>query len=153
LRLAAKAFPCWLRVSELDNHLVRLMLKTKSIYDPTAEADGLRLLVSRYWPRGVKKERTDHWFRDLGPRPALISAWKSAQVTWLEFTALYLGEFDSSARRDAFASAASLIKGAERAVETPGGACSVVTLLCTCRDGTHCHRELLRDTFEREINL
>jgi len=129
------------------------MLKTKSIYDPPAEDDGLRLLVSRYWPRGVKKERLDHWFRDLGPRPALIRAWKSGQVTWPEFSALYLDEFNSSLRSDAFSKAASLIKGAERASETPGQAYSVVTLLCTCRDGTHCHRELLRDIFEREINL
>ncbi len=43
------------------------MVKTKCLYDPVEESDGDRILVTRYWPRGVSKERlsiTD-WLRNL----------------------------------------------------------------------------------------
>ncbi len=33
------------------------MIKTKSAYDPVEESDGERILVSRYWPRGLSKKR------------------------------------------------------------------------------------------------
>jgi len=126
------------------------MLKTKSIYDPIEAEDGLRVLVTRYWPRGVKKERSDLWFRDLGPRPSLIKAWKSAQITWPEFTSLYMSEFESSAKRDALDKAASMIKNADEAARGEGQSPASVTLLCTCRDGNLCHRILLKDILERE---
>ncbi len=127
------------------------MLKTKSIYDPIDEEDGLRMLVTRYWPRGVKKERSDLWFRDLGPAPVLIRAWKSGQVTWNEFVGLYMDEFSSNDKREAFYRAASMIKGAEG--DAPGRAGSTVTLLCTCRDAAFCHRRLLKDMLERQKEL
>jgi len=126
------------------------MLKTKSIYDPIDADDGLRVLVTRYWPRGVKKERSDFWFKDLGPRPSLIKAWKSAQITWTEFTALYMAEFESSSKRETLDKAASIIKNAHEAASGAGLPSSSVTLLCTCRDGNLCHRRLLKDILERE---
>ena len=61
------------------------MIKTKSIYDPKSIDDGFRVLVTRYWPRGVKKEAVDIWFKDLGPAPALIKLWKAGKITWSEF--------------------------------------------------------------------
>ena len=35
------------------------MIRTKSIYDPKEESDGIRILITRYWPRGIKKEHFD----------------------------------------------------------------------------------------------
>ena len=32
------------------------MVKTKCIKDPVENADGERILVTRYWPRWIKKE-------------------------------------------------------------------------------------------------
>ena len=41
---------------------------------PTPE-DGTRILVMRYWPRGVKREQFHIWMRDLAPsRNYLIGA-------------------------------------------------------------------------------
>ncbi|MDO8426868.1 MAG: DUF488 family protein [Deltaproteobacteria bacterium] len=57
--------------------MFRPLVKTKSIYDPPTKDDGLRVLVTRYWPRGVKKEEQDFWLRGMGPIPELIKAWKS----------------------------------------------------------------------------
>jgi uncharacterized protein YeaO (DUF488 family) len=31
------------------------MIRTKSIYDLKEESDGIRILITLYWPRGIKK--------------------------------------------------------------------------------------------------
>jgi uncharacterized protein YeaO (DUF488 family) len=33
-----------------------MKIQIKRIYDPPGDDDGLRVLVDRLWPRGVKKE-------------------------------------------------------------------------------------------------
>ncbi len=39
------------------------------IYEPAPGHDGIRILVDRFWPRGVKKEdaRLDYWLKDATP--------------------------------------------------------------------------------------
>jgi len=32
-------------------------VKIKRVYDPSEESDGFRVLVDKFWPRGLKKER------------------------------------------------------------------------------------------------
>ena len=34
--------------------------------------DGTRLLVMRYWPRGVRRGHVDEWIRELAPSPGLL---------------------------------------------------------------------------------
>jgi len=126
------------------------MIKTKSIYDSASEEDGLRVLVTRYWPRGVKKERSHLWLRDLGPCPELIRAWKSGQVTWAEFRALYLEEFRSMEKKEALEKASAALISAGAVANSFGGA---ATLLCTCRDEASCHRGILKDIINKKIEL
>jgi uncharacterized protein YeaO (DUF488 family) len=42
------------------------MIQIKRVYDPPAKTDGVRFLVERLWPRGVKKARLklDDWLKD-----------------------------------------------------------------------------------------
>ncbi|OGQ55927.1 MAG: hypothetical protein A3J24_01110 [Deltaproteobacteria bacterium RIFCSPLOWO2_02_FULL_53_8] len=115
------------------------MLKTKSIYAQIEPDDGLRLLVMRYWPRGVKKDRVSMWLKDLGPTPELIKSWKTGRLTWDEFKDRYRLEFNGAARRDAFNSLKAAIK-------TSGN----VTLICSCADEDRCHRGLLKELLEEE---
>lgn len=116
------------------------MIKTKSIYDAAAEEDGLRVLVTRYWPRGVKKERVHLWCKDLAPGPALISAYKSEKLSWGEFRAAYLEDFGTSVKQQkTLLEAASSIREQAKAL----GRAGTVTLLCTCRTSSLCHRSLL----------
>ena len=50
------------------------MIETKSIYHDSIEpGDGYRLLVMRYWPRGVKKDRIDSWIKELAPSKELLA--------------------------------------------------------------------------------
>ncbi len=58
------------------------MVKTKSAYDPVEESDGERILVARYWPRGLSKERlslTEH-LKDVAPSIELLRDWKAAKA-------------------------------------------------------------------------
>ncbi len=62
------------------------MVKTKSVYDPVEVADGERILVSRYWPRGLSKERlslTEH-LKDVAPSIKLLRDWKTGNISWAE---------------------------------------------------------------------
>lgn len=48
-------------------------IETKRIYDPPSEADGLRVLVDRLWPRGLSRERAhiDLWLKEIAPSDEL----------------------------------------------------------------------------------
>ena len=49
------------------------MLALKRVYDKTMPEDGVRFLVERLWPRGIKKTdlRLDDWLKDVAPSAAL----------------------------------------------------------------------------------
>jgi len=55
------------------------------VYDARAAADGLRVLVDRLWPRGIRKDdpRIDEWWRDLAPS-ADLRTWFGHRVERLE---------------------------------------------------------------------
>lgn len=116
------------------------MVKTKSVYSEPDEKDGVRVLVTRYWPRGVRKEAQDLWIRDLGPEAALIKKWKAGDIEWAEFTRAYKEEFKRDARkRELLSELKSIVKTAKKDV----------TLLCTCKEEEPCHRKLLKEMLGR----
>jgi len=47
------------------------LIKTKSIYDKKELSDGTRILITRYYPRGIGKEKFDRWYRELSPSKCL----------------------------------------------------------------------------------
>jgi uncharacterized protein YeaO (DUF488 family) len=59
------------------------MIKTKSIYDPKEENDGIRILITRYWPRGIKKGHFDKWYKELSPSRDLLKRYKDKKMTFL----------------------------------------------------------------------
>jgi hypothetical protein len=46
-----------------------MKIKIKNIYEKPEKADGIRVLVDRLWPRGLRKERAgiDLWLKDIAP--------------------------------------------------------------------------------------
>jgi uncharacterized protein YeaO (DUF488 family) len=46
-----------------------MVIKTKSIYDPSEENDDANLL----YPRGIKKNKFDCWIRELSPSADLLN--------------------------------------------------------------------------------
>jgi uncharacterized protein YeaO (DUF488 family) len=69
-------------------------IQIKRIYEPAAEGDGLRILVDRLWPRGIKKEtaRIDRWLKDIAPSTELRKWFHQDTSQWDEFRAKYLLE-------------------------------------------------------------
>lgn len=111
------------------------MIKTKSVYEAPSDDDGFRVLVTRYWPRGVRKEATTLWISELGPERALIRRWKSGEMSWGEFKAAYSLEHNGDGKKMALAE----LREAVKAVDS-----GVVTLLCACADDKRCHRSILK---------
>lgn len=108
-----------------------MSVQTKRIYDDAEPHDGYRVLVMTYWPRGIGKEKTDEWARELGTPADLIDEWKNGEVSWKEFKEIYLESIDGNE---------------EKVTELAGRAASgTVTLLCGCKDEEHCHRSVLKE--------
>ena len=115
------------------------MIHTKRWNDPTSPQDGARLLVTRYRPRGVRRESEiwDSWLPQLGPSHELHRAvYGKGQppIAWEEYRARYLEEMTKQ-RFWIDALGQQVARG------------DVLTLLCSsaCVDAQRCHRTLLRD--------
>lgn len=73
------------------------MIQVKRVYDPVNPKDGMRFLVERLWPRGMKKEalHMDGWSKDVGPSDALRRWFSHDPAKWEEFRRRYFAELDS----------------------------------------------------------
>jgi uncharacterized protein YeaO (DUF488 family) len=72
------------------------MIKIKRVYDPIDPKDGVRYLVERLWPRGMKKDtlKLDGWLKDVAPSDALRRWFNHDPARWEEFRKRYLTELD-----------------------------------------------------------
>ena len=70
------------------------MLKVKRVYENTAESDGVRFLVERLWPRGMKKENLnmEAWLKDVAPSDKLRRWFGHEPLKWGEFQKRYRAE-------------------------------------------------------------
>lgn len=73
------------------------MLKIKRVYEEEEAQDGVRFLVERLWPRGMKKEalRLDGWLKDLAPSSELRTWYQHDIDKWEEFQRRYRAELDA----------------------------------------------------------
>ena len=73
------------------------MLALKRVYDKALPEDGVRFLVERLWPRGIKKTdlRLDDWLKDVAPSAALRRWFSHDPQKWTEFQKRYSAELDS----------------------------------------------------------
>jgi uncharacterized protein YeaO (DUF488 family) len=69
-------------------------LQIKRAYDPPARSDGVRILVDRLWPRGVRKEDADldEWRKDVAPSSALREFYGHRPERFAEFAKRYRAE-------------------------------------------------------------
>ena len=108
------------------------MLLTKSIYDPKETHDGTRVLVTRYYPRGVKREHFDDWMQELAPSNTLLKLYKQGRITSKDFTIQYQIEISNEDAQQAMFKLKqdSNVKN--------------VTILCYEPEGKFCHRCILK---------
>ncbi|MBI3270802.1 MAG: DUF488 family protein [Planctomycetes bacterium] len=73
------------------------MIRTKRIYEPREESDGVRILIMRLWPRGIRKTHIDEWNRDVAPSRELVFAFKRHGLAWEDYVPRYWSEIAPSA--------------------------------------------------------
>src|SRR5688572_26851805 len=117
-------------------------VKTRRWNDPPEPAEGFRLLVTRYRPRGLAKadETWDAWEPDLGPSAELHAAVygkSGVPLNWPAYRNRYLLEMRQ--QRDRIAELARRAAAGE-----------TITLLCSsaCTRESRCHRSLLKELIE-----
>jgi uncharacterized protein YeaO (DUF488 family) len=117
-------------------------IKTKRWNDPAEADDGLRVLICRYRPRGVRKEEEtwDAWERELGPSKELFGSFKTetaSPIGWEQYRVRYLAEMRK--KKELVEALAERVKKGE-----------TVTLLCSsaCVRESRCHRSLLAELIE-----
>ena len=108
----------------------------KSVYAPKEPSDGKRILVMTLWPRGVSKDKVDVWMNELGTPRDLIKRYKAGKVSREAFVA----EYRRSLRGEEVALSAL-------AQESKRG---TITLLCTEKDPSSCHRSVLKAAIEAQ---
>lgn len=72
------------------------MIQVKRAYDVASKNDGLRFLVERLWPRGIKKEdlHVEGWLKDVAPSSELRQWFRHDPAKWSEFRHRYFGQLD-----------------------------------------------------------
>jgi len=70
------------------------MIRIKRIYVKPEPTDGVRILVDRLWPRGIRKSdaRMDEWRRDIAPSDGLRRWFHGKSSGWEEFIGRYREE-------------------------------------------------------------
>jgi uncharacterized protein YeaO (DUF488 family) len=123
-------------------------IKTKRWNDPVERDDGFRLLICRYWPRGVSKTKKtwDSERCQLGPSKKLHAAFYGKHgppLSWEDYRQKYLAEMEGEEQQDLIRQLAELVAEGK-----------TVTLLCSsaCVDESHCHRTLLRQLIEQRVS-
>ncbi len=71
-----------------------MTISLKRAYEPPAKTDGLRVLVDRLWPRGLKKTDAsiDLWRKELAPSTELRKWFGHDPEKWCEFQDRYRTE-------------------------------------------------------------
>ena len=84
--LLASLFLLW---REQNTHI---MIKVKRVYEPLEKDDGIRILVDRLWPRGIRRSQIDVWLKDVAPSDELRRWYNHEPDKWEEFKKRYFEE-------------------------------------------------------------
>ena len=113
------------------------MIKLKRVYELPEPADGMRVLVERLWPRGVRRSilQMDAWLKDVAPSDALRRWINHDPAKWQVFQERYAAELDANT-----AAWQPLLQAAQT---------GTVTLLFSAHDVDHNNAVALRAYVER----
>jgi uncharacterized protein YeaO (DUF488 family) len=115
-------------------------IKIKRIYEKFSPKDGLRILVDRLWPRGIKKEeaKIDLWFKEIAPSDKLRKWFKHDVSKWEEFKKRYKEEIEQN--KESLEKLIEIIKKKR-----------VVTLVFSAKDKEHNNAVILREVLKRHL--
>lgn len=115
------------------------MIQLERVYDEGPHASGVRFLVERLWPRGLKKADLplDGWLKDVSPSTELRRWFSHDPAKWEEFRRRYTEELE--AHPEAWE---PLLRAARR---------GRVTLLFSSRDTTHNNAVALKEYLDGKL--
>jgi uncharacterized protein YeaO (DUF488 family) len=115
------------------------MIKLKRVYEKETPDDGVRYLIERLWPRGVKKEslHMEGWLKEAGPSTELRKWFSHDPAKWPEFRRRYFAELDRAPEVWA------QIRSAARR--------GTVTLFYSSHDTEHNNAVALKEYIERKM--
>ena len=111
----------------------------KRVYEAASSSDGVRVLVDRLWPRGLKKEDAalKFWLREVAPSNELRQWFHENPEAWRMFRKRYLKELVSEEGSAAVEKLHHLAEGKRR-----------VTLLYASRNEEHNNAIVLKELLE-----
>jgi uncharacterized protein YeaO (DUF488 family) len=115
------------------------MVAIKRIYEPASRSDGVRVLVDRLWPRGLKKASAglDEWLRELAPSNELRRWYHARPDQWPSFRKKYLQELSQPEAQESLQRLYQLAHKRKR-----------LTLLFASKNDTHNNATVLRELLE-----
>lgn len=115
------------------------MIQLKRVYEKPVPYDGVRFLVERLWPRGLRKTdvHADGWLKNAGPSAHLRKWFSHDPEKWTEFQRKYFAEL--GARPEAWE---PIVKAAER---------GTVTLLYSSHDTEYNNAVALKRYLEAKL--
>jgi uncharacterized protein YeaO (DUF488 family) len=116
-----------------------MTIAVKRVYEAASAADGVRVLVDRLWPRGLRKEdaAVKYWLRALAPSTELRQWFHANPEAWRLFRKRYLKELVSP-------SAAAAVEKLHGLVEKK----RKVTLLYASKNEEHNNAIVLKELLE-----
>jgi uncharacterized protein YeaO (DUF488 family) len=113
--------------------MTRRDIRVRRIYDPAETGDGIRVLVDRVWPRGIRKEAAalHEWVKDVAPSTELRKRYGHVPEKFAQFEARYRDELATPAARTALDHLRTLAKD------------DALTLLTATRDVDHSQAAVL----------
>lgn len=81
------------------------LVRVRRVYDPPTQTDGMRILVDRVWPRGLRKDAAhlDEWCKQVAPSTQLRTWYAHDPERFPEFAHRYRTELDDPERAAALA--------------------------------------------------
>jgi uncharacterized protein YeaO (DUF488 family) len=116
-----------------------MAVAVKRVYEAASSTDGVRVLVDRLWPRGMKKEDAGlkFWLRELAPSNELRQWFHANPESWRMFRKRYLKELTGE-------EASAAIEKLHRLAEGKGR----ITLLYASRNVEYNNATVLKELLE-----
>ena len=125
-------------------------------------SDGLRILIARYRPRYLPKDKEnwDEWWKDLAPSRELWRVYiKDKKIDWPEYKKRYIQEIKNNPEAVQLLQILSSyinnnddgdiqkyynIQGQEKMYDIIQEY-NTITFLCHCKDEKYCHRSIIKE--------
>lgn len=116
-------------------------VQIKRVYEPAQDSDGLRILVDRLWPRGIRKVDLsfDDWAKCLAPSTEARKAFGHKAQNFPAFQARYRAELDDNPDAAAYVAKLQQTKPA------------TITLLYAAKDPHVNHAVILQKWLQEQL--